>query len=1554
MKNINFLILTSLITLLTAPFAYAVLPELSENGIRNVLISQDINSEKIKQKAEAITVKIKSDNSAGSGVIIAKEGNTYTVLTNAHVINSKIPNQIVTIDGKSHEAKVIKQGNSLEGNDLAVLTFNSSDSYQVATLATNSDIQENQRVYSVGFTEETDEFYFTQGNINLQAPKPFLGGYQIGYDIDVKSGMSGGALLNEKGELIGVNGLLKRPILNDAYNYLDGSKPFEQNIPTYRNLSFAVPVETLMEVAPNLALIPDEWKTGLNVAENVDNIARQITVRIDNEDQVIGSGAIIGKDGDTYYVFTACHVVSDYDCMSGEVKDNYTLVTPDGEKYPLTKNNIILPEKLDAAIIKFESEKEYKVATIGKYNTSRLQKHLVFVSGFPGELNGVRKFTAGYQLHLDQGLASSFRSNSEDIKKYVDTSGYELRYTNLSRKGMSGGPVLDINGQVIGINTGQDGEQRSLTEIGKLGYAFGVPASTLIGFANQKQINLNYVDEMPVPLKEQQLKIAKQHPAFIIEKPPENSNENAWLTYGNELWRIRQYKEAIAALNKAIELDDDDNFAEAYYALGLVYRTQAINTGNDSLDMKALAAFDQAISLSEDFMLKGQAWYLKSISLRNLRRDEEALVAINQAIKGIYPDDATFYRQRALILQDLERYVEAKEAYDESLKISPLPITYFSKCLLLLFDIKEPKAALDDCNKAIDLGFIEAYSYRGIAHFALGKEQAALDDHNQAIAFAPNSSHLYQMRAGMYFFTGKYELAIADYNKAIEVYPQNRDLASFHLASLYSGLAFVYQRMDDYQQQIVNLTKALELDPSDHLTYQIRGQSHNFNGQYNLAIQDMTKAIELQPDNADYYHQRGGFKSSLGDNQGALEDYNRAIELDRNNASAYSKRASLYTDQFQDYKKAMEDYDRAIEINPKYGQAYESRGLLRHKLLSDLPGALEDYNRAIALIEAPDPIVDSVYLGSLPEDVPSNFPYQLKTSYNKYDSAYGQRGDVRLQLKDYQGALEDYNEAIRRNPNNGDHYVGRGDYYAQTNQAEKAQADYKKAIEAYSETLKTDPKYPNQVAFVYSNRAKVYRKLKNNQAAIADYSKAITLTTNNPKSFYIFRGSLYSEIKEHKLAIKDFSKVIELEPNSPGSYVFRGLEYLKIKNIQAAIEDYSKIIELNQKAADPQYFDYYTFRGELYQQTKNYQGAIEDFSTFIKLQPNTPESIKAYAKRGVIYTQVKNYSAAIEDFSTVIKLNEKAANPQYFAAYMGRGELYQQTKNYQGAIEDFSSFIKLQPNSPQSMQAYAQRGVTYTQVKNYSAAIEDFSTVIKLNENIANPQYFTAYMGRGRLHQQSKNYPEAIQDFSTFIKLQPENHQGYTYRCMVYTDLKDYNQAMKDCNQALAIAPNNPEVYLSSAALNSGLKNYSAAIKDANKIIELAPAFPVGYWLRGAMYWAQNNPTKALSDCELALSKNDQFAPAISCIASIKYEQGDKQKAIELWQKALTIQDDLADTKLALAVGLYHQGQPEKALSLAKEAIKIDERLKDINHLQDNLWGKQLIEDTKPLLNKVK
>jgi S1-C subfamily serine protease len=107
------------------------------------------------------------------------------------------------------------------------------------------------------------------------------------------------------------------------------------------------------------------------VVKQVDDIAQQITVRIENS-QGNGSGVIIAKQGNTYYVATAAHVVNG---------QGYSIITPTQER--ATAQQIIIPEKeTDVAIVKFQSSQNYQLAKIGKdlFNRDRW----LFVSGFPG------------------------------------------------------------------------------------------------------------------------------------------------------------------------------------------------------------------------------------------------------------------------------------------------------------------------------------------------------------------------------------------------------------------------------------------------------------------------------------------------------------------------------------------------------------------------------------------------------------------------------------------------------------------------------------------------------------------------------------------------------------------------------------------------------------------------------------------------------------------------------------------------------------------------------------------------------------------------------------------------------------------------------------------------------------------------------------------------------------------------------------------------------------------------------------------------------------------
>ena len=96
------------------------------------------------------------------------------------------------------------------------------------------------------------------------------------------------------------------------------------------------------------------------MAKKLDDIAQQITVLINSKNSGNGSGAIIAKEGNTYYVLTAAHVVQN--------PDSYNLVAPDGTTYQLDANQMTVLPEVDLAIVKFTSEKTYSVATLARYN----------------------------------------------------------------------------------------------------------------------------------------------------------------------------------------------------------------------------------------------------------------------------------------------------------------------------------------------------------------------------------------------------------------------------------------------------------------------------------------------------------------------------------------------------------------------------------------------------------------------------------------------------------------------------------------------------------------------------------------------------------------------------------------------------------------------------------------------------------------------------------------------------------------------------------------------------------------------------------------------------------------------------------------------------------------------------------------------------------------------------------------------------------------------------------------------------------------------------------
>jgi tetratricopeptide (TPR) repeat protein len=132
----------------------------------------------------------------------------------------------------------------------------------------------------------------------------------------------------------------------------------------------------------------------------------------------------------------------------------------------------------------------------------------------------------------------------------------------------------------------------------------------------------------------------------------------------------------------------------------------------------------------------------------------------------------------------------------------------------------------------------------------------------------------------------------------------------------------------EYMEALLNLNKALELDPNYAQAYFVRANIKDAFDDRHGAMKDYNLAIEKNPKFADALFARGNVKMKLQDYYGAIDDYTAAISINENYIDAYFNRGKAK--QFlQAYEDAINDCTKIIQIHPGNKDAYYMRGILR-------------------------------------------------------------------------------------------------------------------------------------------------------------------------------------------------------------------------------------------------------------------------------------------------------------------------------------------------------------------------------------------------------------------------------------------------------------------------------------------------------------------------------------------------------------------------------------------------------------------------------------------------
>ncbi|WP_168632137.1 serine protease [Dolichospermum sp. UHCC 0260] len=1094
--------------------------------------------------------------------------------------------------------------------------------------------------------------------------------------------------------------------------------------------------QQLLLISPQPVTAQEPTKKLLTSAQ-LQALAKSITVKILTKNGS-ASGTLIAKNGNNYTILTNDHVMNP--------GASYRIQTPDEKIYPAT----VIKEKppslknQDVALFQFESTAEYTIATLGISAPIAVEQKIV-AAGFVSD---------SAKLVFTEGQISLLPDKSFQ-------RGYRIGYSNKVQPGMSGGPILNYQGEVIGINavhaypisdkiyTYIDNSKPSTAERQQMRqYSWGLPIYSVAKVVNEVIAKSpKKIDDSALIAKKGLIndidKIAQEITVLIPNANPtdmgsgviiaQKGNIYYVLTADHVIWnrdekKLKDKLEIVAPDNQRYAINISNAKRMPGVDLAVVQFTsnqkyQVATLANYSLNTKDKKVFvsgfpgnkqqnknkphriltagilrqQQFIKLNTYLSFNNQS-SLIPVQIQTVLSDGYDLLYSN-ITKGGMSGGAVLDTQGRLV--GIHGRVEGEISLDFDGEIN---LGSSSGVPIKTFLNLVEQGGIDSDLKVETTvpATLKKSEEDVISEYLLPLDQVPKNSDNE-ISWLNYANQLWRSQ--------KYAEARKAVNKAIAKKPD------FYQAWYFKGVIFDSEKK--YPESIAAYDKALKINPNFAQAWKDRGRLLFTLDKYSEALTSFDKAITLSPNQFDLYYWRGFTLHYLKRFPEAIEAYNQSIKINPLFKFAYNVRSFSYVE-LKNYRQAITDLTQAIQLDPKDAVSYNFRGLL-----------------------------------------------------------YGQ-------LEEYKQSIADSTQAIQLDPKDATYYHSRGTAY-------EGLKEYKQAIADYTQAIQLDPKN----AKYYNSRGIAYSQLKDYKQVIADYTQAIQLDPKDA-TYYGMRGGAYSELKDYKQAIADYTQAIQLDPKEAIHYSMRGLAYLQLKDYKQAIANYTQAIQL-----DPKNANYYSGRGIAHHFLEDYKQAIDNYTQAIKIDPK-----KIINLRGAAYLQLKEYKLAIDDYNQAIQLDPK--NAIYYGT---RGDAYLQLKDYKQAINDYTQAIKLKPDFA---GAYHVRGVAYSESKDYKQAIDDLTQAIKLD-----PKNADYYYSRGFANYKFKDYQQAINDWNQAIKLKPDYPEAYTNLGIVSYEMGEVETAINYWRNAIKINSNFAEAHLALGVALYAKGDQEAGLKSAETALKL-------------------------------------------------------------------------------------------------------------------------------------
>ena len=636
-----------------------------------------------------------------------------------------------------------------------------------------------------------------------------------------------------------------------------------------------------------------------------------------------------------------------------------------------------------------------------------------------------------------------------------------------------------------------------------------------------------------------------------------------------------------------------------------------------------------------------------------------------------------------------------------------------------IFRLEEKlESCIEEYTKALE--FTESavvYKNRAVVYEELLDYKNALADYTKVIGLDQENSQRYIDRASCYILNNQHELAINDYNTAIRI---KDDYYWYYYKRAYTNSVY----LSKHEAAIKDYTKSIELDSTYYYNYSGRANAYRALGNIELSIIDINKAINIQPSSHIYNVLGNVYLFDLNDYDNALLSYQSAIMIDSTDIYPYINRINIY-EELEEYEKILADLNTLISLEPNNAKNYINRAdLLSDQSKFDL--ALADYAKAFDLSSNPDDkarLINNRALiyGDQGKKELEIEEYSKAIEITQEALWYANRGIAYQSLEQFDKALIDYNQMILLDPDNLETWNTRGLFFQE-------QLEYQNAINDFNQSLKIDKNNPYTHYYISDISYDIgeYEKAIKHSTKSIKIIKSSDVLSKNEKNEAISqllseRALTYTSMGEIKKAINDCNESIEVDSTNTTTYYSLAYAYLRLDDYKSSFTTCDKGINNSNEGEEVLF---YMIKGVIYSRMNEIDSAYALFHHALEINefPHMPVLIYDMLAKLSIHTQ--NYDLAIGYCKKGIEDDKEDLN-----AYNNLSVIYK----YQN--KPFKSIYNLTKIIPQLL------------IDETKAPSKDDYLLKDYNENESTLSLTDLYIKRGKLWEIIKDDEEMCADY---------------------------------------------------------------------------------------------------------------------------------------------------------------------------------------------------------------